>query len=107
MLTGYVTRNTTRKNRGAEAPLYRSDRGDICSDRILSRKEKLSETGKIVSNHRGELSEPAEGWTRMDGLNVRFWRAGTGPPLVLLHGLLGYSFSWRHAIPILAKSATV
>jgi len=27
--------------------------------------------------------------------------------MVLLHGLLGYSFSWRHAIPILARNRTV
>jgi pimeloyl-ACP methyl ester carboxylesterase len=28
-------------------------------------------------------------------------------PLILLHGLLGYSFSWRFAIPTLAQLATV
>jgi len=54
-----------------------------------------------------ERLKPAEDWVRVDGLKVRFWRAGTGPPLVLLHGLLGYSFSWRHAMPILARNATV
>jgi pimeloyl-ACP methyl ester carboxylesterase len=97
---------TTRKNRGAVAPLYRSDRGDICSDRILSREEKLSDVGKIVSNQ-DRILEPAELWTRVGELKLRFWRAGAGTPLVLLHGLLGYSFSWRHAIPILARSATV
>lgn len=43
----------------------------------------------------------------MEGTNVRFWRAGAGLPLVLLHGLLGYSFSWRYAIRFLARNATV
>lgn len=38
----------------------------------------------------------------VDGLNVRFWTAGKGPALVLVHGLLGYSFSWRHAIRLLS-----
>ncbi len=38
---------------------------------------------------------------------MRFLRDGTGPPLLLVHGLLGYSFSWRHAIPALAPYATV
>jgi pimeloyl-ACP methyl ester carboxylesterase len=60
-----------------------------------------------VSNQGSNPSEPAEVWIRVSGLNVRFLRAGTGPPLVLLHGLLGYSFSWRNAIPILARNATV
>lgn len=38
---------------------------------------------------------------------MRYLRAGSGPPLVLLHGLLGYSFSWRFNISALAQHATV
>jgi len=38
---------------------------------------------------------------------MRYLRDGLGPPLILLHGLLGYSFSWRHAIPVFARYATV
>lgn len=38
---------------------------------------------------------------------MRYLRAGSGPPLVLLHGLMGYSFSWRFTIPVLARHATV
>jgi pimeloyl-ACP methyl ester carboxylesterase len=38
---------------------------------------------------------------------MRYLCAGVGPPLILLHGLLGYSFSWRYAIPALAEQATV
>ena len=38
---------------------------------------------------------------------MRYVRAGSGPPLLLVHGLLGYSFSWRFAIPALAQHATV
>lgn len=41
-------------------------------------------------------------WTRADELGVRFAHAGSGPALVLVHGLLGYSFSWRQVIPTLA-----
>lgn len=38
---------------------------------------------------------------------MRYLRAGSGPTVILLHGLLGYSFSWRFTIPVLAKHATV
>jgi len=43
----------------------------------------------------------------LDGARVRYQRAGTGPALFLVHGLLGYSFSWRHTIPVLADHATI
>jgi pimeloyl-ACP methyl ester carboxylesterase len=32
---------------------------------------------------------------------------GSMPPLILLHGLLGYSFSWRYTMPAVAPYATV
>jgi pimeloyl-ACP methyl ester carboxylesterase len=44
---------------------------------------------------------------QVDGLQVRFWRAGSGPALVLVHGLLGYSFSWRGVITSLAQDRQV
>jgi pimeloyl-ACP methyl ester carboxylesterase len=46
-------------------------------------------------------------WITLDGARMRYLRSGYGPPLVLVHGLLGYSFSWRYAIPVLAQQATV
>ena len=48
-----------------------------------------------------------ECWAEIDGAHMRYLRAGSGPPLVLLHGLLGYSFSWRYVMPALAPHATV
>jgi pimeloyl-ACP methyl ester carboxylesterase len=48
-----------------------------------------------------------ECWFVLDGYRMRYLRAGSGPPLLLLHGLLGYSFSWRFALPALANNATV
>jgi pimeloyl-ACP methyl ester carboxylesterase len=43
----------------------------------------------------------------LDGARMRYLRTGSGPALILLHGLLGYSFSWRHTMPALAPYATV
>src|SRR5271155_128287 len=42
-----------------------------------------------------------------DGARMRYLRTGSGRALILLHGLLGYSFSWRYAMPALAPYATV
>jgi len=38
---------------------------------------------------------------------MRYLKAGSGPALILVHGLMGYSFSWRFTIPALASHATV
>jgi pimeloyl-ACP methyl ester carboxylesterase len=57
-------------------------------------------------------------WMDLDGARMRYLRTasvlakGARPgvpstPLVLLHGLLGYSFSWRYTMPALAPYATV
>lgn len=48
-----------------------------------------------------------ECWMEFDGARMRYLRAGSGPPLVLLHGLMGYSFSWRYTMPALAPYRTV
>src|ERR1700736_1339249 len=48
-----------------------------------------------------------ECWLEIDGARMRYLRAGAGRPLILLHGLLGYSFSWRYTLPALAPYATV
>jgi pimeloyl-ACP methyl ester carboxylesterase len=42
-----------------------------------------------------------------NGARIRYLKAGAGPALLLVHGLLGYSFSWRFCIPALARYATV
>jgi pimeloyl-ACP methyl ester carboxylesterase len=46
-------------------------------------------------------------WITLDGARMRYLRSGSGPALLLVHGLLGYSFSWRYALPYLARQATV
>lgn len=40
----------------------------------------------------------------VDGLRIRYLHAGNGPALLMVHGLLGYSFSWRfNLIPFSEK----
>ncbi len=48
-----------------------------------------------------------ECWMDFDGARMRYLRAGSGPALILLHGLLGYSFSWRFTMPALAPYAAI
>jgi pimeloyl-ACP methyl ester carboxylesterase len=48
-----------------------------------------------------------ERFVTIDGARMRYLQAGSGPPLILLHGLMGYSFSWRFTIPTLSQHATV
>ena len=55
----------------------------------------------------GETRTIQEQFVEVDGLSVRFLHAGRGPALVLVHGLLGYSFSWRRVIPALAREREV
>ncbi len=43
----------------------------------------------------------------IDGQQLRYLRAGAGPPLVLLHGLLGGSFSWRRNLEAFSRQHTV
>jgi len=83
----------------------------------VARKE-LSHVGEdfVVSEaHLEPSAAPAppagpgveECWMDVAGGRMRYLRAGSGPALILVHGLLGYSFSWRFTMPALAPYATV
>jgi pimeloyl-ACP methyl ester carboxylesterase len=48
-----------------------------------------------------------ERFATVDGLRMRYLCAGAGPPLLLIHGLIGYSFSWRFNLAALAPHATL
>ena len=61
----------------------------------------------IVEDPTGEDPAVEECHCAIDGYRMRYLRSGSGPPLVLLHGLLGYSFSWRFVLSALAERATV
>jgi len=53
------------------------------------------------------LCQAEEHWIELNGARMRYLRAGCGPSLLLIHGLLGYSFSWRFNLPALAQHFTV
>ncbi len=48
-----------------------------------------------------------EHWLDFPDGRMRYLKAGSGPALILIHGLMGYSFSWRFTLPALAAHATV
>jgi len=60
--------------------------------------------GRVVSTVGQGLEEC---WMDFAGARMRYLRAGSGRPLILLHGLMAYSFSWRYAMPALAPYASV
>jgi pimeloyl-ACP methyl ester carboxylesterase len=43
----------------------------------------------------------------LHGHDIAYRSAGTGPVLVLLHGMAGCSLTWRHVMPTLARRFTV
>jgi pimeloyl-ACP methyl ester carboxylesterase len=43
----------------------------------------------------------------IDGVRWRYLHAGSGPALILIHGFMGYSFSWRFVIQELAQHYSV
>jgi pimeloyl-ACP methyl ester carboxylesterase len=68
----------------------------------------MSEVGEIGAGTAiGTAQGVEECWMDFEGARMRYLRAGSGPGLILLHGLLGYSYSWRYAMPALAPHRTV
>ncbi len=65
--------------------------------------------GGSQSSNRIEASSYGmqESWVEIGAARVRYLRGGSGPSLVLVAGLWGYSFSWRHNLAPLAKHFTV
>jgi pimeloyl-ACP methyl ester carboxylesterase len=47
------------------------------------------------------------GFVEVGGGSARFVRAGQGPPLLLIHGIVGAAENWRLNIPALAEHAAV
>jgi pimeloyl-ACP methyl ester carboxylesterase len=54
-----------------------------------------------------ERPQTEETWVPVNGHRMHCLKAGTGPELILLHGLLGTASTWEPAIPSLAEESTV
>ena len=72
-----------------------------------NRGEKFIPGGNTSSDPEGSGVAIHEHWLKLPDGRMRYLQAGAGPPLILIHGLMGYSFSWRFTIPTLARHATV
>ena len=46
-------------------------------------------------------------WVQVEGHQMHCLKAGAGPELILLHGLLGTASTWEHTIPSLAAESTI
>lgn len=51
--------------------------------------------------------EVISGFVQVQGARVHYHRAGSGPALVLVHGLVGSAKNWNRNIDFLSKTATV
>ena len=74
-----------------------------------ARNEELvgDPVGELAGLHPDRFIFGEECWATVAGHRMRYLRAGSGPPLVLIHGLFGYAFSWRFNWEALAKVSTV
>jgi len=72
-------------------------------------EEKFSpdDAGKTGPGASSVETEIEEHWLDLADGRMRYLKAGSGPALILVHGLMGYSFSWRFTMPALAPHATV
>src|SRR3954465_15809874 len=61
----------------------------------------------MKNSETGRAEREIERWGTVDGNTFRYLALGSGPPILLLHGLLGFSFSWRHNLEALSKLGTL
>ena len=85
-----------------------NDRGDSTQLESQNASSVASRSAKTVNPR---LTNAGAGIAEADiavgSYRVHYLHAGSGPPVVLIHGLLAHSFSWRLTIPVLAPHFTV
>jgi pimeloyl-ACP methyl ester carboxylesterase len=70
----------------------------------------MAESGKWLSAgklHREQHVPIERNTAEIDGQPLHYLRAGSGPPLLLLHGLLGGAFCWRLNVDALSRRHTI
>jgi pimeloyl-ACP methyl ester carboxylesterase len=75
-------------------------------EKFVSAGGSNAEPGTLKIGVASELGVE-EHWLELADGRMRYLKAGSGQALILIHGLMGYSFSWRFTIPSLAPYATV
>ena len=66
-----------------------------------------SRADEQISDWKGTTVRLQEGDVTSDGVKIHYHTAGEGPLLILIHGIGGFWFDWRHQIPALAKQYKV
>jgi pimeloyl-ACP methyl ester carboxylesterase len=64
-------------------------------------------SGLIAASASAQTAAPAEKWATVFGAKIRYLEAGTGPVVILLHGLGGDASNWAPTIEPLAKKYRV
>src|SRR5713226_668 len=60
-----------------------------------------------ITDWKGTTVVLQEGDVMSDGVKIHYHTVGEGPLLVLIHGIGGFWFDWRHQIPSLSKQYKV
>ena len=61
---------------------------------------------QAISDWKGATVRLQEGDVMSDGVKIHYHTVGEGPLLVLIHGIGGFWFDWRHQIPVARRSGT-
>jgi pimeloyl-ACP methyl ester carboxylesterase len=71
----------------------------------MARTLQIEQLGSVPAI--AQIAGARERYATIDGVTWRYWFAGSGPPLVLIHGFMGYSFSWRFNLEPLSRHFSV
>ena len=73
----------------------------------IGRPRPQVEFAVIVQNKGAQNDAVEDLFVQVDGVRVHYRRSGSGPPLLLIHGLVGSARNWNRNIADLSRDATV